>query len=109
MGAIDLLRLVGFAIAFLVAGSKTPKFVVDELTVFVLAAVALALFKVWKFGVLVVSSVDIALILTHVLPWGATGVAGFFSQFTTDLLFFLAALVSVFAYRRTSAVGVSID
>jgi hypothetical protein len=110
LACIVLLRLAGCALALLIAGSKTPKFILEELAIYVAAGIAIAGFHFWKFGVVVVGLIDMSLILTHHFPWGGVGFSGFFSQFTTDLILLIAAIVAAVSYkRRDTELGVSHD
>jgi hypothetical protein len=92
---IDLLRIGGGLLGRLIGGSRTPTFVLAETGIFVLAGVMLILFHRWPWGIVIVSWADIILIFTGVFPWGSRGAVGFFSQFTTDLIFFCAAHAAV--------------
>ena len=91
MTLIVLLRVGGGILGRLIGGPHTAAFVLEETAVFVIAGVMLLLFYRWPFGVALVAWIDMVLIFGHVFPWGSSGLAGFLSQFTTDLIFFMAA------------------
>jgi len=91
MTLIVLLRVGGGILGRLIGGPHTSAFVLGETGVFIFAGVMLMLFCRWPFGVALAAWIDMVLVFGHVFPWGSSGLAGFFSQFTTDLIFFIAA------------------
>jgi hypothetical protein len=101
MTVVVLLRVGGGVLGRLIGGPHTPLFVLGETAVFALAGVMLILFYRWPFGVVLVGWIDMVLIFGHVFPWGSSGVVGFFSQFTTDLIFFIAAHFALLCNRMT--------
>lgn len=98
---IVLLRVGGGLLGRLIGGPHTPLFVLGETGVFALAGVMLILFNRWPLGVAFAAWIDMFLIFGHVFPWGSSGLAGFFSQFTTDLIFFIAAHLALLCNRMT--------
>ncbi len=108
MLCIDLLRIGGCLLGRFIGGPKTPQFVSQELLLFVVAGITLAAFFKWPLGVVIIGWIDMTLILTHVFPWGGSGLNGFVSQFMTDVAFFIAAHVSLLCLqglRRSSSDG----
>lgn len=101
MVLIVLLRVGGGVLGRLIGGPHTPLFVLGETGVFALAGVMLILFYRWPLGVVLVGWIDIVLIFGHAFPWGSSGVVGFFSQFTTDLIYFIAAHFALLCNRMT--------
>jgi hypothetical protein len=98
MVGVDILRIGAGILAMLIGGLGIPRFVVGETSIFISAAILLILFNKWPWGIVTMSWIDMILIFTGVFPWGSSGTAGFFSQFTTDLIFFLAAHSALVCY-----------
>jgi hypothetical protein len=99
MASIVFFRAGGGILGRLIGGPRTPLFILGETGIFAIAGVMLICFYRWPFGVVLVAWIDAVLILGRVFPWGESGRAGFFSQFTTDLIFFVAAHVALFSFR----------
>jgi hypothetical protein len=103
MASIVLLRVGGGILGRIIGGPRTPLFILGETGIFLLGGVMLTCFYRWSIGVVLVSWIDAVLILGRIFPWAENGLAGFFSQFTTDLIFFAAAhlaLISAHMMRR---------